>query len=215
VAERRHRTFGLLGTVVIIFVVMPLVRTGSPAASLLGGLLFCAVILWGFWTISEYRRQRIVGAVLMAPALVFTVLHHIPPRHEGLEIAWQILISLALGFLIVMLWRRLFRTERVTADTLSTAVSGYFLLGILWAVLYSLIHQFDAAAFEGVQEEAAAGSFFYFSFVTLTTLGYGDITPVTDAARTAAVLEAVLGLLYMAITIARLVGLHIAAAPSE
>lgn len=213
VAEQRHRTFGLLGTLLILFVVLPLTRYGSTPASLLGGFLFSAVILWGLWTVSEHRRQRTVGIVLMAPALLLTILHHVPPPSVAVEIAWIITNGVALGFLIAVMLRRLIRTERVTADTLSSAISGYFLLGILWAFFYGFIYELDANAFRGMTGRETQ-EFFYFSFVTLTTLGYGDIVPVSDTAETVAVLEAIVGQLYLAITIARLVGLHIASRQS-
>jgi hypothetical protein len=207
-----HRTYGLLGTVVIIFVVLPLTRSGSQLANLIGAVLFSAILLWGLWSLSEHRRHLIVGIVLMAPAFILTILHHLV-EIPIVELTWLISNSLALAFLIVMLLRRLFRTERVTADTLSAAISGYFLLGILWSFAYALLLQLDPDAFRAVGS-GGASDLFYFSFVTLTTLGYGDITPVSDAAETLAVLEAVVGQLYLAITIARLVGMHIAARQS-
>ncbi len=207
-----HRTYGLLGTVVIIFVVLPLTRSGDQLAGLLGAVLFSAVILWGLWSLSEHRRHVIVGIVLMAPAFILTILHHLV-ESRIVELTWLISNSLAIGFLIAMLLRRLFRTERVTADTLSSAISGYFLLGILWSFAYALLLQLDPDAFRGVEADGAA-DLFYFSFVTLTTLGYGDIVPVSQTAETVAVLEAVVGQLYLAITIARLVGMHIAARQS-
>lgn len=212
--EQRHRTFGLLGTLLILFVVMPLVRAEATPARLLGGTLFSAVILWGLWTVSEYRRQLVFGTVLMAPAFVLTIVHYILPPSESLVLAWMITNGLALGFLVVMLVRRLFHTDRVTADTLSSAISGYFLLGILWAFLYGVLHTLQPGSFRGL-DTPDAPQLFYFSFVTLTTLGYGDIVPVTDAAETAAVFEAVVGQLYLAVMIARLVGLHIASAQSK
>jgi len=205
----QHRTLGLLGTVVIIFVVLPLTRSESQLASLIGAVLFSTVIVWGLWAVSEHRRHVTVGIVLMAPAFVLTILHGLV-ESRSVEFTWLITNGLALGFLVAMLLRRLFRTERVTADTLTSAISGYFLLGILWAFVYALLLQLDPGAFHGVQGARTAG-LFYFSFVTLTTLGYGDITPVTDTAQTVTVLEAVVGQLYLAITIARLVGMHIAA----
>jgi len=213
VKQERHRTFGLLGTLVIIFVVVPLTRA-EGLTSLVGGFLFSAVILWGLWAVAAHRRQLTVGIVLMAPAFVLTILHHVWPLNRGIETAWMITNGLALGFLVAVLLQRLFRTERVTADTLSTAVSGYFLLGILWAFFYGIVAQLDPGAFRELADPDTR-EFFYFSFVTLTTLGYGDISPVTNAARTVAVFEAVVGQLYLAITIARLVGLHIAAAVSR
>lgn len=214
VEQERHKTFGLLGTLVLIFVVLPLTQSGGQLALLVGAILFSAIILWGLWAVSERRRQFILAVALMAPAFVLTILHHSLPPNRWIEIAWMILNGLALGFLVAMLLRRLFRTKRVTADTLSSAISAYFLLGILWAFVYSMLARLEPGSFRGMQESGAA-DFFYFSFVTLTTLGYGDISPVTDTAQTVAVLEAVVGQLYLAITIARLVGLHIAAAQSR
>jgi hypothetical protein len=214
VRKERHKTFGLLGTLLILFVVLPLTRSESTLGEFVGGILFSAVILWGLWAVSELRRQLIVGIVLMAPAFILTIVHHVLAPNRGLEIAWMILNGLALGFLVTMLVRRLFRTERVTADTLSSAISGYFLLGILWAFFYGILNQLDPGAFKGLVNPDTP-DFFYFSFVTLTTLGYGDISPVTDRAQTLAVLEAVVGQLYLAITIARLVGMHIASGQSK
>jgi len=213
VQKEQHRTFGLLGTLVIIFVVLPLTRSGSQLAKVIGAVLFAAIILGGLWAVSGSRRQLIAATVLMAPAFVFTILHNLV-ESRIIELTWLITNGFALGFLIVILVRRLFRTERVTVDTLSSAISGYFLLGILWSFAYALLLQVDPGAFRAV-EACRASDLFYFSFVTLTTLGYGDVTPVSNTAQTVAVLEAVVGQLYLAITIARLVGLHIAAAQSR
>jgi hypothetical protein len=213
VDQKQNRTIGLLGTVVIIFVVLPLTRSGSQLATVIGAVLFSAVILGGLWAVSERRRQLIVAIVLMAPAFVFTILHNLV-ESRPIEITWLITNGFALGFLVALLLRRLFRTGRVTADTLSSAISGYFLLGILWAFAYAFLLQLDPGAFGAVEGDRAS-DLFYFSFVTLTTLGYGDITPASDAAQTLAILEAVVGQLYLAITLARLVGLHIAGARSK
>ena len=80
-----------------------------------------------------------------------------------------------------------------------------------WALTYIVIDILDPTAFEQLAVSAWAGGtdYVYFSFVTLTTLGYGDITPLTPVAQTLAWLEAVVGQLYLAILVARLVGLHI------
>lgn len=92
----------------------------------------------------------------------------------------------------------------------------YLLLGLLWALGYQLIETLLPGSFRFMEEHDAAGSFIkhgfaYFSFVTLTTVGYGDITPVHPIARTAAIGEALVGQLYPAILIGRLVSLQISA----
>ena len=87
----------------------------------------------------------------------------------------------------------------------------FFLIGIVWALLYSIVGTLDPQAFSHSGDTIDLfDSIFYFSFTTLTTLGYGDITPISDLARTLANLEAVVGTMYPAIYIARLVSLYTA-----
>ncbi|MHC4548275.1 MAG: potassium channel family protein [Planctomycetota bacterium] len=209
------KTFGLLGTLLIVFVALPLVRAGR---TYLAAVLFVAVIFWGFHVVSERRRQRVLGAALMAPALLLTILHYLMEEERIVSVIWLLSNSLALVFLLWILVTRLLRVERVTTDVLSSAVSGYLLLGILWALVYALLFHLDPTSLGGIESHQGGqdpSEFFYFSFVTLTTLGYGDIAPTGSLARTAASVEAVVGQLYLAVMIARLVGLQIAAATAR
>ncbi|MHC4624809.1 MAG: potassium channel family protein [Planctomycetota bacterium] len=107
---------------------------------------------------------------------------------------------------IVVLMRNMFRTHRVTPNMIVGGICIYLLIGVLWTVLYRLLLTWNTDAIalrEGV-------SLFYFSFTTLTTLGYGDIVPASKLAQDLAIMEAITGQVYLAIFIARLVGLHIA-----
>jgi hypothetical protein len=106
----------------------------------------------------------------------------------------------------------------VTVDRILGAVCAYLLIGIGFAVTYSTLDLLNPASFRLPEDLAmgmAAGTedsfsvFVYYSFVTLSTLGYGDITPVTDAARTVSSLEAIAGQIYLAVIVAALVGIHI------
>ena len=96
------------------------------------------------------------------------------------------------------------------ADTLSGAVSVYLLIGIVFAQLYDLVETLQPGSFSAafLEPEASPGWTFllFYSFMTLTTVGYGDITPATDATRSLAILEGTIGVLYVAILIARLLG---------
>jgi hypothetical protein len=117
-------------------------------------------------------------------------------------------------FLIALLVRYIVRAERVTGDILYGSVCVYLLIGIVFGTIYRFLDALNPNAFflAGSTAEAAGagqGDFTYYSFVTLTTLGYGDIQPVSAYARTAAFIEAVTGTLYVAILISRLVSLYI------
>lgn len=115
-------------------------------------------------------------------------------------------------FIALSLLFHVFGHERVTGDTIAGAICVFLLIGITWSLAYQAIHFFDPGAFKNVAAEsfspAAHVDLAYFSFVTLTTLGYGDITPIAKPARMVAVTEAMVGQIYLTVLVARLVGLY-------
>ncbi len=119
-------------------------------------------------------------------------------------VAWQLLVDI------------LSKSRRVDAPLINGAISVYLLLGVAFEFVYGLILAVDPTAFRGLVESGAEiGQFFYFSFVTLTTLGYGDITPASRLAGAVATLEAMIGQIYLTVLVARLVGMHISQATSD
>lgn len=103
--------------------------------------------------------------------------------------------------------------KEITINSLFGAVCGYFLLGFTWTFLYLLINALSTQAFSPSIEHGSIHEmtqhFFYFSFTTMTTLGYGDVLPLSDFARTCSWLEALTGQIYLAVWISQLVGLRI------
>jgi hypothetical protein len=123
--------------------------------------------------------------------------------------------ALFLAIAIAVLIMKIFAETKITAETIKGGISVYFLIGFLWAYLYSLLLLLDPKALSFAKESFAYASLTYFSFTTLTTLGYGDITPVNWMARNLTILESTLGQIYLTVLIARLVGLHIAGNQKE
>jgi len=112
------------------------------------------------------------------------------------------------------------KSEKVTTDTIHASICVYLLIGVTWALLYSVMEGIRPGSFLIEHSQVISVSeymphFLYYSFVTLTTLGYGDITPLTPLAKTVSYMEAVTGQIYIAVLIARLVGLHIAHSMSK
>jgi hypothetical protein len=132
----------------------------------------------------------------------------------GLGLAGE---SLFLFLVAVTILFDLFRSKRVTGDTLAGAVCVYLLIGLIWSYLYLLIEIAVPGSFTFTQGDARLQlwvskefySFFYFSLVTMTTVGYGDLSPVSTGARTLATMEGILGQVYLTILVARLVGMHL------
>jgi len=111
---------------------------------------------------------------------------------------------------IALLLRFVFDREVLTSDRLWGAAAAYLMIGVLWSIFYTIIDRFGEPAFaiRGASGVMDLNDLLYFSFGTLTTSGFGDIVPVTRVARTAAMVEGIVGQLFMAILIARLVGVY-------
>jgi hypothetical protein len=228
-AMHRHRFDVLLGALVLLLVSTPVVRLFAPESSpLLAGLtvtaLFVVVLLSAVFAVCQTRRSVTLGLSLVVPAIV---LHEVSlhVELEGIVALAHVLSICFLGYTIAVLLGYLFSSERVGLNTIYASLCVYLLLGVLWANLYSLINVIEPESFffafadGGGPERMRFGGgssiyAIYYSFVTLSTLGYGDIVPLSAAARMFAALEAITGQLYLAVLVARLVGLHIAQASS-
>ena len=166
--------------------------------------------------LTQARHRRLLGWILAAAAGAERIASIVAPG-PMLDMIGSICWLLFVAFVTVSQLRSLLREREVTGETICMAVSVYLLLGFCWALLYAIIFQHHPESFAGI---VAAGSnqsthfqhifpiFCYFSLTTLSTIGFGDITPLTLQARYAAVAEGITGQFYLAILVARLVGLQ-------
>ncbi len=105
--------------------------------------------------------------------------------------------------------KKIFYADTVSLDSIRGGLSVYFLMGIFWAFVYQLVLLFDPGAISFVNPDYTTGDVIYFSFTTLTTLGYGDNLPLSRYAQNLTILESTLGQLFLAVLVARLVGMHL------
>jgi hypothetical protein len=193
--------------VFLVFVLPPFLPPGTNR-SLATDAVFALVLLTGVLALSE---RGLAWRLLMAATLVAVgvlLANSMVAVPEPVVRAAE-LVSVLLLLLVVL--GQTFRAGPMTAHRIQGGIAGYLLLGLLWAQAYALVETLYPGAFSGAITVAGGHrGWMYFSFVTLTTVGYGDILPVHPAARSLAMLEAVTGPLYIAILLARLVSLAMA-----
>ena len=229
-AGRRHTA--LLMSIVVAFAIRPVLGQG-PVLSAAFSLAMILLMLFALYAISldelvgdrehlraRRHRRHVVAWILAAPAAMerILVLTVAPTAHFYLmsAICWM----LFLGYITWVELRSVLEQRQVTGETISMAISVYLLMGVTWAMLYVVILETNPQSlyfqqFPGLSIDVAPSAhtnlllFVYFSLSTLSTLGFGDIMPVSLPARYAAVAEGITGQLYLAILVARLVSMQL------
>jgi hypothetical protein len=163
-------------------------------------------------------RMLATALLLVFPALAARWIHHLRPDLLS-PVVYLAAGMMFMAFVVSQILVFVLRTPRVDANALCAGLSGYLLLGLLWLLAYVMVGHLNPKAFvfgPGLDAGAGMDGFhaFYFSFITLTTVGYGDILPVSKAARMLAVTEAISGLLYLGVFISRLVAIYSSAHPT-
>jgi hypothetical protein len=168
------------------------------------------ILLAAIYAVSGSKRQTVTALILGVPLLA-TIWLKLEYRDDWLMAAGSVFTILFFGYIIINLSKFIFKSPRVSRNVIYASIIVYLMIGITWGSLFLLVYQLDPTSFDlsVVRIERADSVFMYFSFVSLTTLGYGDISPITSHAYSLAVLEAIIGQLYLTVLVARLVGLHI------
>ncbi|MEL6448869.1 MAG: ion channel [Pseudomonadota bacterium] len=200
---------GLLASLVVMLLLAPMVEP-QGAFRVATSLAFAALLVFSVWTVSHDTRATVIASTLATFVFIGSTLIDWVDTGAALGIATLGVACVFFAYVSSIVLRDVFTSRSVTANTIVGAICAYILLGMLWGYLYSLVEAIQPGSFStDVQDTGLVGRFVYFSMVTLTTLGYGDITPVSAAARGLAVVEATLGQVYLTVLVARLVGIHL------
>lgn len=190
-------------------------KTNRYLARVVLYICFTLILLGGAWLVHDRPKTLFVACGLAGPCLILGWVDHVirfAPATRGfvflLFAAATLYVALSqIGFIL--------RAKKVDADLLCRAVSVYLMLGVAWMALYGATAQFIPGSFQaaqgvlhGVDGKIGFSDHLYYSFSTLSTLGMGDITPMSSFARSLTLLECVIGPLYMAILLARLVAMY-------
>lgn len=202
---------GLLIFLVLFFVLTPFFSQSDYARITLD-LSLIYLLAVSVFMCSNDRRFLVVALILAIPGTLRIFFPYLE-----VDIPTLFFNCLFFAFVIFILLREIFTASVITRDIIFAAISVYILLGIFYGLAFILLEYFMPGSFSGVTEDFQSFSFntsfgediIYFSFVSLTTLGYGDIVPVSQPAKYLAVLEAIIGQVYLTVMIARLIGLHL------
>ena len=201
----KYLFFGLLGLIILALCLSPFSQDTHHTMVVINGLFLLSLFVCA-GIVSKKKSTLIVLLILGLPTLLLD-LSSMVTRDSMLVIFT--LISAVLFYLTVtvLLLYKIFTSKIVNLNILLGSVSVYFLLGIIWSILYVLFGRLYTNAFS--TEITNALDLVYFSFTTLTTLGFGDITPIAAPVKSLSIMEATTGQIYLSIIIARLVGLYI------
>jgi hypothetical protein len=196
----------------IAFFLAPFVD--SLPARLLTSLLFSLVMVFGVISMARHPAIRFLAGIVACVAIVLRWMMHVLPSPLILKLGSLSAFVFMIMLTIVLLIKVFKESGKVTVDTIMGAIAVYLLFGLSWSILYSLLDQvlpnaFNLPAIAAISSVDRQQMLTYFSFVTLTTVGYGDITPTHEVTRMFAIMEALCGQLYPATLLARLVSLEV------
>ena len=208
---RRFSTVQLLIALALLLTCAPFVEEIKGGDLIVSGL-FSLVLVAGVLAVADRKRVLVIALVLAVPAVGGRWTNHFRPDlvPPAVFLVGGLILII---FVVAHLLRFVLRAPSVTTEVLCASISAYLMLGLMWTMAYWLVDQLTPGGAFSFNTNAGTRSMngfngFYFSFITLSTVGYGDITPVSRIARWLAAMEAMTGLLYVAVLIARLVSLY-------
>ena len=205
----KERFLSLLIFIIAMIVVGPLFEE-FVRLSILMDILWSAILISAIYAVSQ-KKHHILIAVLLALPMLGSIWTKYFYQHKALLVVGSLCGAAFFLFTIIQMLIFIYSHTEVTRDLITGAAVVYLFMALMWTFIFVVVETLHPGSFnlpEGQGLEATR-HFLYYSFVTLTTLGYGDITPITPLARSLCILEAVIGQLYLVVQVAWLVGVHV------
>jgi Ion channel len=204
--SKGNRLFYLLISLLVFLLAEPFLQVGVLAYALLI-IIYTVVVLSGVYAV-DYSKQGLLVAVALALLVTITTWSAPFVATKPFTVATLLFIIVFLLFVARTITVHLLRARTISGNELCGAMSVYIILGIVWAVFYILVEFLSPGSYDARGGTLDNSSFMYFSFSTLTTMGFGDIIPVNRLVRVATIFEAMTGILYVAVLVARLVSVY-------
>jgi hypothetical protein len=204
----RRRFFILFVSLLALILVTPLVQ-GFVCIHIVWNIFFTGILLSGVHAVSEKRQNVYIASLLALPMLVsMWSIYFVESNY--LVIVGYLCRVLFFAYIIVNILFFIYRQDKGTRDLIAGAAVVYLLMAMMWTFIYGVLEIAHPGSFTiSATDIHERMRFLYFSLVTITTLGYGDIVPKTSLASSLATIEAVVGQLYLVTTVAWLVGVRV------
>lgn len=216
---RQWRYLFLLGALLLLLVVHPILAEFGILESLFDAL-FVVVMVMLVLVLTQDKVWMVISYCMCVPAATLSIGGHFltSSARDASLFAGHVIAAVFFVLVTGKIIHSIFVSRQISLDSIFGAICGYLLLGIAWGLMFAMIYSTNSESFRlddsiGRQLERGDSStqvFMYYSFVTLTTVGYGEITPLSSTTRTLAWVEAMTGQLYLAVLIAGLIGALVA-----
>jgi hypothetical protein len=195
----KSRFIYIIFAIILVLLVNPFIRPLGLIGHLFSTLLLSMIPLASAYALTEDRKKAIIVLLIAAPFVILDGLNVFFTNRPLMIVAYSF-GTILYFYIVILLVKNLLSIRVITADLIFCAISIYLLIGIMWAGIYIVLDGISPGSFSETTD------LLYFSFVTLTTVGFGDVAPLSVLSRRLAVFEAAMGSIYMAVIIAMIVG---------
>ncbi|WP_165904987.1 two pore domain potassium channel family protein [Parashewanella curva] len=198
----------MLTTILLMIAFIPF-SVYLPYSGYFISIIMSVFLLFAVYTVSQNKRTFLIGVFLAVPTFISSWALNITNSEDAIFIN-NVTNIIFIGFITLVLMNVVFKAKKITGDIIAGSICIYLLLGFLWSFIYVLCDLIVPNSFTMKSNSIDSRyDYFYFSFVTLTSLGYGDISPNNAFSETFAMLEAIVGQIYLTVMVAWLVGVHV------
>ncbi len=198
----KNRFIYIILAIMLVMLINPFIRHIGKSGYFFATMLIAMIPLASYYALTEDRNRAIIILLIAAPFVILDGINMFFTNRYLMVVAYSF-GTILYFYIVVLLVRNLLSQRVITANLIYCAISIYLLIGIMWAGIYTVLEGISPGSFSGTSETT---DLLYFSFVTLTTVGFGDIAPLSILAKRLAIFEAAMGGIYMAIIIAMIVG---------
>uniref|UniRef100_A0A7C3ZAI7 Two pore domain potassium channel family protein n=1 Tax=Desulfobacca acetoxidans TaxID=60893 RepID=A0A7C3ZAI7_9BACT len=211
-SHSQQRYMFLFGGLLLLLVIAPIFQKSNIYREILAGIT-SIILLTGIYSVLQESRKLFIAGLFLAALNFATLWREYAVRTITAAMVHYVGLIIFFLFIIIIILRHISKETSINRNVIYGAVTVYLLIAFAWGLLFATVFLVDRQAFVHVVTEPTASfspvPFWYLSFMTITTMGYNDIAPASDLAKSLAMIEAVVGQLYLVLQVSLLVGLRV------